>query len=625
MCGIAGYFSTRPVGPEFRDTLGRMAAAIRHRGPDGEGYMLDAHAALSHRRLAVIDLDYGDQPMESSDGSVVITYNGEIFNYRALRQSLVESGYEFRTRSDTEVILALYQREGIKGFNRLRGMWALAIWDRVRRQGILARDPLGIKPLFLHRTPESGVYFGSEAKAILAAEPASGRLDVQALHLLFNYRYLPGDETLFQGIRQLGPGQVLVWNADGSTADYQCTPPVIEPGSVLAALEDSVSCHLTADVEVGCYLSGGIDSAAVSRIAVDRLGQGRLQTFTLDTGDDPGEADNAAATAELLGIGNRRFPVPDLDEATFYKLVWHLEVPKINALQLYLLGGEASRYIKVVLSGLGGDELFYGYNAHHWLHVLHSWQKKLPRSSWGFLAGATDSLTPMFTALPWSYPGRVSQILKRMRSPDWPGIYGVLRNLWDNEEMRHEIYGPRMLDAALPDAFEHLRDRWPNDDDPVCAMAKFERQHKLINDLLWQEDRASMAHGLESRVPFIDAGVMNCVDRLSRDELMPRGEKKYLLRQSLSDILPGSVLKRPKSGFQVPAAEFFQQHLAGLARRWLNPKALERTGLFNPAFVQKVLATDRTRWMQWHYFILYLMLTTQIWIDIFEEGSWMPE
>jgi asparagine synthase (glutamine-hydrolysing) len=617
MCGIAGWFSPASnIQAEAEPRLQAMLAAITHRGPDGNGIWLDRHAALAHARLAIIDLDSGKQPMASGDSKLHLVYNGEIYNYRALRAELAAAGYPFCTHSDTEVILALYRHHGWQGFSRLRGMYAFALWDTEAQVGLLVRDPIGIKPLF-YRHAGGHLAFASEAKGILAGGHRA-ELDTTALHLVMNFRYLPGEGSLFQGVGQLAPGEVLVWRPNDALQREPLPLPPVEPApDLLDAIRQSVDLHMTADVEVGAYLSGGIDSATMVALAKGQM-ETPMHTFTLAVGDDPAEAANAARTAAILGVDNLCGEVSEPVGQSLPKLIRQLEVPKVNDWQISQLAQVAAGKVKVALSGLGGDELFYGYNLHRFLAKGDALGRVLPRLLTRLAGNSTAPLAARLERLPWGEPERALRILGSLG--DWPRVYGLLRNVWDNPRLRRQIYGPRLLDAPLTNAFDLLRQRWPDEPDPVVAAARFEWRHKMVNDLLWQEDRCSMARGLEVRVPLVDQHLALAVGQYGRRQLMPGGRPKGMMRDLVAPILPDEVLTRPKSGFQVQAGQFFQRELAGLADIWLSEERIRAYGLFNPEFVCTVRAHPPAKLLRWHYFILYLMLGAHLWVEIFERG-----
>ncbi len=617
MCGIAGWFSQNPTIDNALKILQAMVAAIAHRGPDGNDIYTSQHVGLAHTRLAIIDINGGKQPMQTEDGEFVITFNGEIYNYRALRKELISKGSIFHTESDTEVILQLYHQYGWRGFNRLRGMYAFALWDSRLKSALLVRDPIGIKPLFVSTLPDKSLVFGSEAKAILAYNNNRTEMDPAALHLLLNFRYLPGDVTMFQNIRQLAPGTVFIWNTNGKQELHKLEPkPSDSKNSLLEIFAEAVDIHCTADVEVGCYLSGGIDSATICALA-KRSGR-NLRSFTLNAGDDPNEAENAATTARLLGVENISETIPS-EVSDISRLIRHLEVPKINAYQVSRLAWHTSRHVKVVLSGLGADELFYGYNAHRIFNRSYQINRYIPSQIAHKVANIADFLVEKITPIPWTEPQRALEIFGA--SSNWPRAYGLLRNVWDSTSMRNFIYGPRMLDSDLPDAFNTLENLWPTHDDPVKSMALFEWKNKMVNDLLWQEDRVSMAEGLEVRVPYLDINFANKVNSMERNVLMPRGELKGYMKQMIGGVLPAQILKRPKSGFQVDAPMFVKNSLKPLLNRWLSPECIAHYGLFNPSFVESVLKQPPKKWLRWHYFMIYLMLSTHIWVAEFEDSK----
>lgn len=598
-----------------------MVHAIAHRGPDGNGLLIQKHAALGHARLAIIDIEGGNQPMSSPDGEVSIVFNGEIYNFNELRRQLLACGCTFRTASDTEVILQIYLREGSQGFSRLRGMYAFAIWDGRYDTGLLVRDPIGIKPLFIQENSQRELAFASEAKAILARDCLPGTLDEAALHLLFNFRYLPGNRSLFRGIRQLLPGHVLEWRPDGKIKEYAFPQPASAlqaDANILELLEESVASHFTSDVEVGAYLSGGIDSAVIVALG-KRLGHSNLRTFTLKVGDDPNEAANAAETAQLLGVVNFQESCQSDLRETLPRLIWHLEIPKVNALQVSELARYTTRHVKVALSGLGGDELFLGYNAHRIMHLADLARQSIPNILSQLAASSAIRVTHMLPGPEWSEPVRMSLMLKALGN--WPRVYGLLRNVWDCPEMRKQIYGPRLLDANLPDAFTVLESAWPDGHDPVAGMAKYEWREKMVNDLLWQEDRCSMAEGLEVRVPFLDTHLAATPHSLDRQILMPKGKLKGYLRKTLEEVLPVEILNRRKSGFQVNAPHFFHKNLSSLADELLSPERIQYHGLFNPKFIKQIRKYNPRQGLRWHYFILYLMLNTHLWIELFEQQT----
>jgi asparagine synthase (glutamine-hydrolysing) len=606
MCGIGGWFSAATRVERGAERLSSLIAALKHRGPDGIATLEIDHVGMAHARLAMVDLVSGDQPMWSADRRALIVLNGEIFNYRELRAHYEARGALFVTQSDTEVILIAYQFDGKDGFRRLRGMYAFALWDVAGRVALLVRDPLGIKPLFVREDGKRLLTFASEAKGIFATLGERPSLEEGALHLLLNFRYVPGSATLFRGVRQLEAGECFEWHVGGAHRSSHFTSDVDVDGDLGTVLADSVRAHLVADVPIGCYLSGGIDSGLIAALA--RSGGADLPTFTLAVGDDPAEARNAAATARALGLANVQAALSDDEVQRLPQMLWHLETPKVNAVQLFRLAELARTRTKAALSGVGGDELFAGYNAHR----IFQFASRLP-------AGASRTLAAVLRHL---IPSPVTPFGERQRAldmgaalGDWPRVYALLRNVWDRPDLRRWLYGPRLLDQSLPDAVGVVRERWPVGNAPLAAMMDFEWRNKMVNDLLWQEDRASMAVGLEVRVPFVDSAVRSAVDRLG-----PPQVGKTLLRAVAARYLPREVLSRPKSGFQLDSPAFFDTHLRPLARVWLTSRCVRDYGVFNPATVDSLLRLPPQRRFRWHFFMLYLMIQCHLWIDIFERG-----
>lgn len=627
MCGIAGFFGDS-LSVSREHVLGRMLEAIAHRGPDGSGTIYFDQAALGHVRLAIIDIAGGAQPMSTPDGRFHISYNGEIYNFREIRGQLVDAGEVFKTASDTEVVLRAYQRYGLDAFGLFRGMFALAIWDSQCRQGLLVRDSFGIKPLY-YSIAGKQLVFASEVKGILEALPDRPGLDLNSLHLLMNFRYIPGSATMFDGVLQLPPGHCLTWREDGSCR-LQCwkkssgvtTESDWSVDQVRGALSRAVHRQLVSDVPLGGYLSAGLDSASILANAIDSPdGRSEFPTFTIQTGDSPLEAEQAAQTARHFGVVNYQEPISYNLEKMLFRSTYHLEVPKVNALQSAMVARLARKHVKVALSGLGGDEVFLGYNVHRLLA--------------GLAYVADNPFLPVVRGMGWLGSNffelfglageefrRGSQILQGL--PDVVRAYGMLRNIWDSPEGRKRVYGSRMLAAGPDSAFDVLKGAWPGDRDPVMAAAHFELDNKMVNDLLLQEDRLSMAFGLEVRVPFLDEDLVRLVSSIDRHRRMEGGKLKQLMRQVVGEWLPPEILNRPKSGFQVPIHLFFNTHLRPLCDTHLSRQRLEDDGLFNYSFVESVLAARPHKRLRWHYFMLYLMLGTVVWLDVFERGEEIP-
>jgi asparagine synthase (glutamine-hydrolysing) len=616
MCGIAGWLGPCELPQDPHDVIANMLSRIAHRGPDGRGTAALANGAgmLGHVRLAIIDPTGGSQPIWSQDGRSVLVFNGEIFNYRELRDRMSSAAIAWRTQSDSEVLLELLRREGPDALQWLRGMYAFAYWDGARAEAVLARDPSGIKPLFI-REAGATLWFASEAKAFPATAQWRPTLDTEQLHLLLNLRYPADGAGLMQGVSQVSPGQCLVWSRSGVQRTSRSTAAVsVNNDSIRDSVEDSVRAHMVADVPVATYLSGGIDSGIVTCLAA-RMSQNGIRTYTIDAGDDPREAQNAAASARSFHVPNTAAALAEAGPDAISWLVWHLEVPKVNALQSAAVAQLASRHVKVCLSGLGSDELFLGYRAHHHLALATKFGAGL-----GPLANPAGQVLAAMLGASGTFgePWRAARMLAE--SGDTPAVYALLRNVWDGALPRTSIYGPRMLDQPLMDAREWIRARWPVDSSAVVAMAGFEWKHKMVDDLLWQEDRTSMAFGLEVRVPFVDERLRTAMNPRLHEFARQPGTKRAL-KESFRGDLPDALLNRPKSGFQLDIARHVDSLFGVMFDEWLSPEAVARHGLFNPAFVARLRSLDRARGNRWHFFMLLLMAQTHRWVELFETDA----
>jgi asparagine synthase (glutamine-hydrolysing) len=627
MCGIAGFWG-RKHPSEFCKIIEHMLDSISHRGPDGRGTVNFDRACLGHVRLAIIDIAGGHQPLSTPDKRFWITYNGELYNFKDIRQELQDQGITFTTNCDTEVVIRAFQQKGISCLSRFRGMFAFAIWDDQKKEGYLVRDRFGIKPLF-YTVMDGQLIFASEIKAILQFPGIRKKLDLDSLHLLMNYRYIPGTNTLFTDVHHLEPGFFLHWTTEGILQKKwspDSDPQEIELSltEIRAALKNAVNRQLISDVPLGGYLSAGIDSATLLALSIKEASpqsSPSFPTFTIQTGDSPLEHVQAAATARYFGVSNTQSKVESDLQSLLPRMIWHLEVPKVNALQSALVARLAAQNVKVALSGLGGDEIFLGYNIHRFLARLNTLHKKippLPRLAGWTLQALFSGRGPYFEE--YARGGQVLQYL-----PDYGRAYGIIRNVWDSPHNRQRIYGPRMLDHQPRNAFGYLQDNWDsNTPDPVTACAGFEMQNKLVNDLLLQEDRLSMAFGLEVRVPFLDEDLVSLVGSIASQKRMPGRQLKGLMKKVVNPWLPEEILNRPKSGFQIPIHEIFTTHLKPMAENYLSRDRLKSDGLFNHNFVINVLKAKPDYRLRWHYFMLYLMIGTNIWIDLFEKNEPVP-
>jgi asparagine synthase (glutamine-hydrolysing) len=588
MCGICGLVALD--GSEVDATpLAAMSESLRHRGPDSEGSVVDGPVALAARRLSIIDLEGGDQPVGNEDGSVKVVQNGEIYNYRELRAGLERRGHRFSTQSDTEVLVHLYEEHGPAFVRELRGMFALALWDSRHCRLVLARDRFGIKPLY-YGSERGLLSFASELKAL-----PRGEVDLDALEAFLTFNSIPAPLSIWRGTLKLPAGHLLVWEAKGEPRLERFARPAPVPAGEVrngkeselaeelrARLRDSVRAHLVADVPVGILLSGGVDSGALAALAALESGE-RVQTFSI--GFEEGSFDElseARKVAKRYDTDHHELVLkPDAAEL-LPKLAAAFDEPfaDSSALPTYLVSDLASRHVKVALSGEGGDELFGGY---------YTYVADLVAPRIGPLAGV---IRPLVEALP-SSSGRTSFDYKAKRFVRAAHLPPLERHhAWKeilSPEARAELLAPDRRGSADP--LDAYRARYEETEgaEPLARLQDVDLGIYLVDDLLVKTDRASMAHSLEARVPYLDEVVAGFALALPT-RLKVRGlAKKRLLRKAVAPLLPHSVVYGKKRGFSIPAAAWLRGALVPFAREVLSAETVRRQGYFSPETVTRLL------------------------------------
>ena len=633
MCGIAGIYHFHTKTPQAAQTVRAMAAAIAHRGTDEDGFFENKHLVLAHQRLSIIDLETGRQPMSNEDGSVVVACNGEIYNFRQLRKDLEGRGHIFSTSSDTEVLVHLYEDFGLDMFNRLNGIFAFALWDNRQKRLILARDHFGVKPMHIYQD-KSRVLFASEIKAILVDKKVSPTINKQALHYFMNLRYVPGRETLFKGVERLLPGEYAVVDQRGLHRKFYWKMPrfggsqLTETSAVdgiIHHLHEAVSRQLVADVSVGAYLSGGMDSSSILAMARREYSRGQIATYTLGFNEPTDELEDAKRVADYFHTRHHPFALDPKPLQCLPEVLWYVEEPKINVVQGFLLARHAKRFTKVALAGLGGDELFAGYLAYQYMKPSELFHRWIP----SFFTRCV--LKPLSKhVLRWQAHSKNLALDEYRRAGhmllslgDKCRYYAIVRNVWDhNPHMWSQLYGPRMLEQDLGrtrTVFE------PYFADPhqsfveQALMAEF--QTKLVDDFLLNEDRVSMAHGLEVRLPFLDRDLVSFATQLPISMKMRGMKTKYIFKRAMQGIVPEFVLHKKKWGFAFNPYFEFQKDLKETAQRVLTPRRVKELGLFNYDFIKKVLEHRPHPRLRWHYFTLWMMIGFHIWHAMFIRNS----
>src|SRR6266852_131709 len=585
MCGICGIAS--PVGPPDPEQLAAMSASLVRRGPDSGGEHFDGPVAIAARRLSIIDLAGGDQPITSEDGSCTVVQNGEIYNFPDLRRELERQGHTFRTRCDTEVHLHLYMRHGPDFARRLRGMFAVAIWDARRRRLVLARDRYGIKPLY-YRHVAGVLEFASELRALPRSE-----IDLDALEAFLAFNSIPSPYSIFREIRKLPPGHVLVWGEDGAVQieRYARPGPVAaeelrtdDEAELLeelrARLRDSVRAHLLADVPVGVLLSGGVDSAALAALAAQESSD-TVHTFTIGFAERSfDERDDARRVAELYETDHHELLVEPDPTLLLPALAEAFDEPfaDSSALPTYLVSKLAAEHVKVALSGEGGDELFGGYYTYA-ADLLAARLGGLAR-----LARPLVELLPTSTAKA-SFDYKAKRFVRAAHLPPLEAHHGWKEIF--SPEVRAELTGrPHGFDPV-----DLLRARYAETEgaEELARLQDVDLGVYLVDDLLVKTDRASMAWSLEARVPYLDPVVTNLALALPTRHKLRGLSKKVLLRKAAEPLLPREIVHGKKRGFSIPAAAWLRGDLEPFARETLSTEALRRQGFFQPETVTRLI------------------------------------
>lgn len=593
------------AAPPSKELLQAMAAILAHRGPDGEGFHLAPGIGLAHRRLAIIDLVTGAQPIWNEDRSIGVVFNGEIENYRDLRLELIDREHRFATSTDTETLVHLYEEKGAALCDRLRGFFAFALWDSRRRRLLLARDRLGEKPLYYLERPD-GFYFASEAKALLLIPGFERRLDPGALDAYLTFLHVPYEKTFFRDIRRLMPGELLIVE-EGRVRDrrrWWVLPEMEPPADPATALREIFSRvvrnKLQADVPVGVFLSGGIDSGLVAAQA--RREAGNVLTFTMGVEGDATLDERGAArqTAEWIGAEARYFvQQPEDFQTNLARSLWHADEPVagVAALALGGIAREAARHVKVVLAGDGGDEAFIGY----------------PRHLIG-LARRNFSPRTLKTLVTRHGIGALLILLKRLHRGGFDRFYYDLLCFFDDRRRAALLEPATAAAAGTPTHLPLITELLARRKDSLAALQLIDWSIYLPSTL-HQSDRMTMAAGLEARSPFLDHELITFAAALTADAKINGAGKKPFLRQAFADHLPPALWNLPKRGFPVPAARWFRGAMLSDLRKILLSRRTKERGLFRSAEIARLLARHEAGWNE--SLRLYQLLSIEMWNRIY--------
>jgi asparagine synthase (glutamine-hydrolysing) len=619
MCGIAGFLLRHEQADAA--AVRAMCGQIRHRGPDDEGFHVEGGCAIGMRRLSIIDLNTGHQPISNEDGTIRVVFNGEIYNYQRLRQDLIAKGHRFTTNSDTETLVHLYEDRGPAGLSELRGMFAFAIWDARKRRLLLARDRFGKKPLYYAVLPH-GLYFGSELKCLRAAGGVPFELDEEALRLYFQFLYIPDPYTPFRAVRKLPAGSWLTYTDGGDVeqgrywtlpapAETASTEPETEIAARLRdAFDESVRIRMIADVPLCAFISGGIDSSSVVASMALQTPE-PIKTFSIGFEEsDFNELPYARMVAEKYRTDHHEIIVKPDSIALVLRLIRHFDEPfgDSSAIPTFIVSEFAARHVKVALSGDGGDELFAGYDSFLEAdrlrkldlipqivrRALSAVSERLPYSAYGKnylrMVSRPSALDRYFSAMGTSYFLR-----KELLEPQWmlPADTAFLS---------------RTLAGCL----------LPNGADILSQALYFEATAKLTGDMLTKVDRMSMANSLEIRCPLLDHELAEMASGIAPELKLRGGKGKYILVEAMRDRLPAELLSREKMGFAVPLAHWFRTSLKEFLWDHLTDPVFLNRGMVSPPFVRSLLE-EHDSGRRNHAHFLWSLLMLELWFR-----EWSP-
>jgi len=628
VCGFSGIVADG----DQQKHIEAMCRMLEHRGPEHSSVYRHENMWFGHNRLRIIDIETGDQPIFSEDGSIGVVYNGEIYNFMEIKSELEANGHTFKTASDTEVLVHLYEEKGLDMFQDLNGIFAFAIMDKKRKRVVLARDHFGVKPAFYY-AKNGKLIFGSEAKAILAHPDVPRKRNDHATHLLANLRYVQSHKTLFEGIHHVPPGSYVI-HEDGETEVkryFEFSPFVNEISfedaeeGIRTKLKDAVRRQLISDVPIGVYLSGGMDSSSLVAM-MSEIGVEDIRTFTLGFNEPTDEFESAEIIADKFGTQHHTLSL-DLDPMKhFPSVIWHAEVPKINLLQGYMMSKFVSEHVKVVLGGLGGDELFAGYDIHGIFHSLRSLTDRIPKSLEKVvgtpLGNVLSGIQRKTGIMKWDEYRRGLQTV--LASGNVLRQLLILRNVWDHEEaVLKQIYTEEFRRKELPKVeseFAGLAESF-SDASAMDQVFGIEFQTKMVNDYLWTEDRMSMSHSVEERVPFLDRDLVEFAFSIPSGLKMKGGRKKSLLRSSMTPLLPKEIIEKKKWGFTVNPYLQFQKDLKDTVEKILTKEFVEEQGIFNYDYIRSILDYKPSPKLRWHYNFLWILTGLAIWEKMFIQSD----
>jgi len=616
MCGIAGFF-----GFEDKELIKKMLDSLYHRGPDDYGVFSDKEASIGNRRLSIIDISGGHQPMHNEDETVFVVFNGAIYNFPELKEELEKKGHRFYSNCDTEVLVHLYEEYGEDFPKKLLGMFSIAIWDSVKKKGILSIDPAGKKPL--HYFFDSGILiFASEIKSLLNYEKIKVELDRVSLNYLLNLQFIPYERTLFKGIKKLLPGHTLIYEKGKISTKRHWKLEVTEEEKpieyyikqIQELFTDAVRRRLTlSDVPVGIFLSGGIDSSSVVGVASQFQ---KLKTYTVGFGEPTDELDSARLVSDYFETDHHEIMVENDLLKIMPEAVYHSEQPSIGMLQSYLVSKGARKHVKVILSGMGGDELFAGYDRDLYMEKNLKYGKYLPKIV------SSKGLFNSINGLPFRLGLNYHEFFRRVNAVsqlnNTPRYYLLLRGALNITDKTKEYFYNEKMFGNIQDAEKLYLPYFSNTLNIINQKLYAEFETKLPYHLLHIEDRMGMANSLESRAPLLDKRLVELAFSMPREYKLHNGITKYVFRLAMKETLPKEVFSKPKWGFAVNPYYQFRKDLKDYAEGMLEDNILKEIGI-NKKIISKILDSKPNPKLKWYYNYLWNIVMLTLWYKIFIE------
>jgi asparagine synthase (glutamine-hydrolysing) len=632
MCGIAGIVYVDPQHPVDRELVHRMTSTLAHRGPNADGYFFGRGAALGHRRLSILDLTTGDQPIYNEDRTKAVVFNGEIYNFRALREDLEARGHQFRTASDTETIVHAWEEYGDDCIRRLRGMFALALWDLTSRRLLLARDRVGKKPLYYLQTADR-LAFASELKGLLADPSIKRAIDYSTLDDYLSFGAVPAPRTVYAAIAQLPPAHYLVWE-DGRVrqVEYWDVPLAPHTGArrreadyvdeFEALFDEAVRLRMISDVPLGAFLSGGVDSSAVVAAMAAATSRPVLTTCVGFRTAAFNEAPHARAVAEHLRTDHHELVVDARAVEILPTLIWHLDEPfaDSSALPTYFVSKAARAHVTVALSGDGGDELFGGYAWRYGLNLLEARVRRvLPASFRRTVLGPLAAVWPKADRLP--RPLRWKHFLRNVSLPPERAYFEDM-SLFSAAEKRRLLSPEVATKVAGHDAFEAFAGYFARARglDHLRRITYVDIKTYLANDILVKVDRMSMANSLEVRAPFLDHKIIEFAATLPADLKFRGTTSKYLVKRYLERRLPPALVHRPKQGFSIPLAHWLRTDLRETGTELLFSERSRGRGYLRPQYVRHLWDAHQ-RGHRDHSHRLWALMAFELWHRVFVDDA----